>query len=244
MDKLIYLAAQSAKSTMQRQENIANNLANVSTPGFRAELLAFRSAPVIGEGGGTRSFSMESSVGVDTTPGQLQSTGRELDVAVQGAGWLAINSPAGDEAYTRAGALNVNEQGNLVTSQGYSVLGEGGPINVPPEHRVSIAGNGLISAIPANGGSPVELGKLKLVNLDKAQIVRSDDGLFRQKDGQPADADPSVRLAAGYLESSNVNAVESMVQMIAAAREFETQMKIISSNKENSQAASQLFCLN
>jgi flagellar basal-body rod protein FlgF len=244
MDKLIYLAAQSAKATMQRQENIANNLANVSTPGFRAELMAFRSAPVIGEGGGTRTFSMESSVGVDTTPGQLQSTGRDLDVAVQGNGWLAVSSPAGDEAYTRAGALNVNELGNLVTSQGYQVMGQGGPINVPPEHRLSIGSDGLISAVPAAGGAPVELGQLKLVNPEKEQIVRSNDGLFRRKDGQDADVDPTVRVASGYLESSNVNAVEAMVQMISAAREFETQMKMISSSKENSQAANQLFGMN
>jgi len=245
MDKLIYLAAQSAKSTMQRQENIANNLANVSTPGFRAELMAFRSAPIVGEGGGLRSFSMESSLGVDTTPGQLQSTGRDLDVAIQGDGWFAVQTPDGKEAYTRSGALMIDDQGNLVTSKGNPVVGNGGPVNVPPAHRLVVESNGQMTAVPAAAGQqPVPLGTLKLVKIEKDQVVRGDDGFFRRKDGQEAQAEPTVQVASGYLEASNVNAVESMVQMIAAAREFEVQMKMLSTSKENSQAANQLFGLN
>jgi len=244
MDKLIYLAAQSAKATMQRQENIANNLANVSTPGFRAELLAFQSSPIVGEGGGARSFSMETSLGVDTTPGQLQQTGRDLDVAVQGEGWFAVQTANGKEAYTRSGAFNINDQGDLLTSRGDQVVGSNGPVNVPPNHRLSIETNGQMTAIPPQGNEVVPLGTLKMVKIDKDQLERGEDGLFRRKDGKDADAESTVRVASGYLESSNVNPVESMVQMIAAAREFEVQMKMLSSSKENSQSSNQLFSMN
>ena len=134
MDKLIFLAAQAAKGTMSRQENIANNLANVNTPGFRQQLMAFQSAPVTGEGSGSRSFAVETSVGFDTTPGQIQSTGREMDVAIQGDGWFAVNDAKGNEAYTRNGSFQLDGTGNLVTQEGYSVIGTNGPINVVLPH--------------------------------------------------------------------------------------------------------------
>ena len=245
MDKLVYLAAQAAKGTMARQENIANNLANVNTPGFRQQLMAFQSAPVVGEGSGTRSFAVETSIGFDTTPGQIQSTGRDMDVAVQGQGWFAVTGADGNEAYTRNGSFQVDGQGNLVTQEGYPVLGDGGPINVPPDHRLSFEVDGTVSAIPLSGDrNVVQLGKLKLVNMEEGQIVRGDDGLFRTKNGDPADANPEVKIAGGFIESSNVNAVDMMVQMITAARQYETQMKMISSAKENGQAANSLLGLN
>jgi len=179
MDKLIFLAAQAAKGTMSRQENIANNLANVNTPGFRQQLMAFQSAPVTGEGSGSRSFAVETSIGFDTTPGQIQSTGREMDVAVQGEGWFAVNDAKGNEAYTRNGSFQLDGTGNLVTQEGYSVIGTNGPINVPPDHRLSFEGDGSVSAIPLAGDTNVvQLGKLKLVNIPEGQINRGDDGLF------------------------------------------------------------------
>ena len=245
MDKLIYLAAQAAKGTMARQENISNNLANVNTPGFRAQLMAFQSAPVEGEGSGSRSFAMETSVGFDTTPGQVQATGRELDVAVQGNGWFAVTAPDGNEAYSRAGAFQLTAEGNLVNAEGYPVIGTNGPINVPPDHRVSFEGDGSVSATPLSGqGGVVALGRLKLVTMEQGKITRGDDGLFRPKDGNTLDADPQVRVAGGFIESSNVNAVESMVQMITAARQYEVQMKMISQSKDNAQAANNLFGMN
>ncbi len=245
MDKLVYLAAQAAKGTMSRQENIANNLANVNTPGFRQQLMAFQSAPVTGEGSGARSFAIETSVGFDTSPGQIQSTGREMDVAIQGEGWFAVNAPDGNEAYTRNGSFQVDGQGNLVTQEGYGVVGTNGPINVPPDHRLSFENDGTVSAIPLNGDTNVvQLGRLKLVNMPNGAVTRGDDGLFRAKDGNPAEVDPAVRVAGGFIESSNVNAIDMMVQMIAAQRQYETQMKMISTAKENGQSANSLFGMN
>jgi len=245
MDKLIYLAAQAAKGTMSRQENIANNLANVNTPGFRQQLMAFQSAPVMGEGSGPRSFAVETSIGFDTTPGQIQATGRDLDIAIQGQGWFAVTAADGTEAYTRNGSFQIDGQGNLVTQEGYAVVGTGGPINVPPDHRVSVEGNGTISAIPLNGeNNVVQLGSLKLVSLEEPNIARGDDGLFRAKTPGEVAADPEVRVASGFIEGSNVNAVDMMVQMITAARQYETQMKMISSAEDNGRAANSLFGLN
>lgn len=245
MDKLVYLAAQAAKGTMARQENIANNLANVNTPGFRQQLMAFQAAPVQGEGQGTRSFSVETSVGFDSTPGHLISTGRDMDVAIEGEGWFAVTAADGSEAYTRNGSFQIDGQSNLVTQEGFAVLGANGPINVPPDHRVSFEADGTISAIPLAGDTNVvQLGKLKLVNMEQGQIVRSDDGLFRTKTGQEADVNPDVRVASGFIESSNVNAVDMMVQMITAARQYELQMKMINTDKENGQSANSLFGLN
>lgn len=242
MDKLVYLAAQAARNTMRRQENISNNLANVSTPGFRSELMAFRSAPVLGGDGSSVAYSLESSVGFDSTSGQIQSTARDLDVAIQGDGWFAINTPDGGEAYTRAGSFNLNAQGTLVDSNGNPVVGSNGQINVPPDHKVSIEASGTITATPLQGqGGIVQLGQLKLVNPDVANMQRSDDGFFRLKDGQQAQADPTVRVASGFLEMSNVNAVEAMVSMIEAQRSFDMQMKMISSAQDNGQAANKLF---
>src|SRR6201988_2938241 len=111
MDRMIYLSMSGAKATMQRQETLANNLANVSTVGFRAELAAFRAVPVQGSGASTRVYSLESTPGYDASPGQVSATGRKLDVAVKGNSWLSVQGLDGTEAYTRAGALDVSSDG-------------------------------------------------------------------------------------------------------------------------------------
>jgi flagellar basal-body rod protein FlgF len=238
MDRLIYLAMSGAKATMQRQETLANNLANVSTVGFRAELAAFRAVPVEGSGASTRVYSLESTPGYDASPGQVAATGRNLDVAMRGASWLAVQGRDGTEAYTRGGSLDVDAEGQLVTSSGLLVLGDGGPIQVPPETQVSIAADGTVSATAANGRS-TSIGRLKLVT-PEAPLARSSDGLFRAGDGELA-ADASARLQDGALEGSNVSAVETMVQMIAAARQFEAQMKILTTAEGDEKVAAQLL---
>jgi flagellar basal-body rod protein FlgF len=238
MDRLIYLAMSGAKATMQRQETLANNLANVSTVGFRAELAAFRAVPVEGSGASTRVYSLESTPGYDASPGQVAATGRNLDVAMRGASWLAVQGRDGTEAYTRGGSLDVDAEGQLVTSSGLLVLGDGGPIQVPPETQVSIAADGTVSATAANGRS-TSIGRLKLVT-PEAPLARSSDGLFRAGDGELA-ADASARLQDGALEGSNVSAVETMVQMIAAARQFEAQMRSLTTADGNDKTASQLL---
>ena len=238
MDRLIYLAMSGAKATMQRQETLANNLANASTTGFRAELAAFRAVPVEGSGASTRVYTLESTIGYDASPGQVAATGRNLDVAMRGGAWLAVQGRDGTEAYTRGGSLDVDAEGMLVTTSGLQVLGDGGPIQVPRDTQVAIAADGTVSAIDAQGRSS-SIGRLKLVT-PEAPLTRGTDGLFRAGAGELS-ADPLARLQDGALEGSNVSAVETMVAMIAAARQFEAQMKSLSNAEGNDKAASQLL---
>ena len=238
MDRLIYLSMSGAKATMQRQDTLANNLANVSTVGFRAELAAFRAVPVEGSGASTRVYALESTPGYDASPGPVTATGRSLDVAMKGAAWLAVQGLDGTEAYTRGGALEVNAQGVLTNPAGLTVLGDGGPIQVPPNSIVSIAGDGTVNAAAANGTS-TSIGKLKLVT-SEAPLSRGVDGLFRSAGGDLA-ADATAMVQDGALEGSNVSAVETMVAMISAARQFEAQMKLLTTAESNEKVAAQLL---
>jgi len=240
MDRLIYLAMSGAKATMQRQETLANNLANASTTGFRAELAAFRAVPVEGSGASTRVYALDSTIGYDATPGQIAATGRNLDVAMRGGAWLAVQARDGTEAYTRGGSLDIDAQGTLVTTAGLTVLGDGGPIQVPRDTQVAIAADGTVSAIDAQGRSS-SIGRLKLVT-PEAPLVRGGDGLFRGSGGD-LDADASARVQDGALEGSNVSTVETMVQMIAAARQFEAQMRSLTTAEGNDKTASQLLSI-
>ena len=239
MDRMIYLSMSGAKAAMQRQDVLANNLANVSTVGFRAELAAFRAVPVEGSGASTRVYALESTVGANHQPGAVQATGRNLDVALKGNAWLAVLGLDGSEAYTRAGALDVNAEGLLVTQGGLTVLGDGGPLTVPANSEVNIAGDGTVSAKAANGRSS-SIGKLKLVTPESpAALTRGPDGLFRAESDLPADA--TARLQDGALEGSNVSAVETMVAMIAAGRQFEQQMKLLQTAERQEQVAAKLL---
>ena len=242
MDRMIYLSMSGAKAAMQRQEVLANNLANVSTVGFRAELAAFRAVPVEGSGASTRVYALESTVGANHQPGVVQATGRNLDVAMQGNAWLAVQGLDGTEGYTRAGALEVNAEGLLMTKGGHTVLGDGGPITIPADSEVMIAGDGTVSAKAANG-RPAAVGRLKLVVPESpAALTRGPDGLFRAQSELPAEA--SARLQDGALEGSNVSAVETMVAMIAAGRQFEHQMKLLQTAERQEQAAAKLLSAN
>lgn len=239
MDRLIYLSMAGAKATMQRQEVLANNLANVSTTGFRAELQAFRAVPVQGDGASTRVYALESTVGHNEQGGVVQSTGRPLDVAMKGNAWLAVQALDGTEAYTRAGALDVDAEGNLVTANGLPVQGEGGPITLPAGATPTIAPDGSVSAAVGNT-PPQVIGRLKLVTAE-APLTRGTDGLFRAADGQDLAGDPAARLQDGALEGSNVSAVETMVAMISAARQFEQQMKALQGAEQRDQAGQRLL---
>ncbi|NUZ06822.1 flagellar basal-body rod protein FlgF [Piscinibacter koreensis] len=240
MDRMIYTSMSGAKATMQRQDTLANNLANVSTVGFRAELAAFRAVPVEGSGASSRVFALESTLGYDATPGPVSATGRALDVAMKDGAWLAVQGLDGAEAYTRGGSLDINAEGMLTTRGGLTVLGDGGPIQVPPNSTVSIGSDGTVSAM-TNGRSNA-LGRLKLVT-PEAPLTRGTDGLFRAADGElPADA--NARVQDGALEGSNVSPVETMVAMISAARQFEAQMKLMQTAESNEKAASQLLSMN
>jgi flagellar basal-body rod protein FlgF len=240
MDRLIYTAAAGARALMQRQDGITNNLANANTPGFRADQVAFRAVPVRGDGAPTRVVSLEASAGFDDRSGPIEQTGRSLDVAIFGRGYLAVQAPDGGEAYTRAGALQVNDQGVLVSAAGLPVAGEGGQLTIPPGSSVTIARDGTVSAQGATGPAQT-VGKIKLVNPEPGALRKGDDGLLRLEGGEEAAADETVRIGAGALEGSNVNVVEAMVGMIAAARQYETQMKLLQTAEQNDQRASQLL---
>lgn len=240
MDRMIYLSMSGAKATMQRQDTLANNLANASTAGFRAELQAFRAVPVLGSGASTRVYALETTPAYDNTPGAITSTGRNLDVAMKGNAWLAVQALDGTEAYTRGGSLDLAADGTLTTRNGMPALGDGGPIQVPPNTEVSIGSDGTVSARAVNGVSTV-VGRLKLVT-PEAPLQRGEDGLFRGADGDlPADA--AARVQDGALEGSNVSAIETMVSMIAAARQFEAQMKMMQTAEGDEKSAAQLLSL-
>lgn len=245
MDRLIYTAMTGAKHILEQQATTSHNLANAATTGFRAQLDSFRAVPVIGEGLPTRAFVVDATVGTDFSTGSMQSTGRELDVAIQGKGWLVVQKDDGTEAYTRHGSLKVSENGVLQTQNGLSIVGDGGPITIPPEVSIAIANDGTVSTIPT-GSKPNAvqvIGRLKMVNPPEENLIRGDDGLFKTKDGSTADADASVSVAGGMLEGSNVNVVESMVSMINLARQFEMQMKLLTNAESNANKASQILAL-
>lgn len=251
MDHAIYTAIGAASQTLEMQSVTASNLANASTPGFRAQLTALRAVPVNGDSLETRTLVTGSTPGADMTPGQLNYTGRPQDVAVQQDGWLVVQGADGTEGYTRNGNIQITAAGQL-TIQGHPVVGDGGgPLMVPEGAQITIAADGTISALnqgdPVNTVSPV--GRLKMIKAEGRELTRGDDGMFRltaqaqAERGAVLPSDPSLTLQSGVLEGSNVTPVVAMADMIDSARRFEMQMKVISSVNENEQKANQLLSL-
>ena len=247
MDRMIYTALSGAKQILDQQAAVSNNLANASTTAFKAQVNMYRAVPVVGQEAQTRAFTLASTPGADMKAGPLSYTGRNLDVALQGNGWLAVQMPDGSEAYTRAGSLQVSPDGQLQTSLGLPVMGDGGPIGIPPGSTVSIGTDGTVTARgpgeAANGLAQV--GKLRVVTPPPEGLARGDDGYFRLRPGvDPLQQDPNVRVISGALEGSNVNPVDSMVEMIANARRFEMQMKMITGADSNDKRANELLSNN
>ena len=245
MDRLIYTAMTGAKHAFVQQAGVAHNLANASTVGYRAMEHRFRAVPIQGEGAATRAFVVDASVANAFEQGPLMATGRALDVAVQGAGWIAVETPGGNEAYTRAVNLQINANGQLQTASGLNVVGDGGPIAIPPDNSITIGSDGTISTVPlyGNPNNASVVARIKLVNPPENELVRGDDGLFRRASGLPADLDETVKVAPGTLEGSNVNPVDSMVSMISLARQFEMQIKMLQSADANASKASQVLSM-
>jgi flagellar basal-body rod protein FlgF len=242
---MLYIAMTGAAQTLVAQAANGNNLANASTTGFRADLTAARAMPVFGPGYPTRAYAMTERPATDLAPGTIGATGRELDVAVNGQGWLAVQGRDGREAYSRAGDLRLDPAGRLLTGAGLPVLGNGGPIAIPQAEKIEIAADGTISirAVGQAASGLSQVDRIKLVNPPPASLVKGADGLMRLKDGAEAPADASVTVIAGSLESSNVNPVEAMVSMIALARQFEMQVKAMRAVEDNDQAALALLRL-
>ena len=242
MDRLIYTAMSGANAAAHRQAVLSNNLANVSTNGFRAELSTFRAVPVRGDGATTRVVALEATAGHLDTPGAAQRTGRSLDAMTTGNSWFAVQALDGTESYTRNGSFEVSSQGTLVTSSGLPVLSDGGsPISVPTGAEVSIGFDGNLSAKVGNQ-PPTGIGRLKLITpTPDDPLKRGSDGLFRATSGDPLPNDATARLQVGTLEGSNVNAIETMVGMIQTARQFEVQMRLLQSAESNDKSAGQLL---
>lgn len=243
MDRLIYTSMTGANHTLNQKATVAQNLANASTTGYRAESNAFRAVPVFGDGLPTRAFVVDSTIGADFTPGALQTTGRDLDVAVRGSGWIAIQLDDGKEAYTRNGSLQVSPNGILQTASGQKVKGDTGIITIPPDTRITIGVDGTVSSVPITPqpNTVAQVGRIKLVNPPEDKLVKGTDGLFRLKDGGEAPVDAKVKLVDGTLEESNVNVVHEMVNMIDLARQFDMQMKMLDNAQNNAQKASEIM---
>jgi len=246
MDRVIYVAMTGAREVTRQQAAVSHNLANISTHGFKQELNVFRALPVVGEGAKTRAFVLETTPRTDYNSGTIQQTGRALDVALRGSGWIAVQDAAGQEAYTRMGHLQINQNGVLQTTNGLNVMGDAGPLAVPPDQDVLIAKDGTVSTVPIGTGlnAVAIAGRIKLVNPTETDLVRGEDGLFRQKSGQPAVADANVTLISGALETSNVNPAEAMVSMVSLARQFEMQMRVIRAAEDNNRSADKVLAAN
>jgi flagellar basal-body rod protein FlgF len=243
MDRVIYTAMTGAREITRQQAAVSHNLANVSTTGFKAELNVMRALPVVGEGARTRAYVLDTTPRTDFSHGAIQHTGRSLDVAVRGSGWIAVQDGQGQEAYTRMGDLQTSINGILQTGNGLNVIGDGGPIAVAPDHEVLVAPDGTVSTVPngANRNAVEIAGRIKLVNPAESDLERGEDGLFRLKGGQPAAADAEVRLAVGSLETSNVNPAEALVNMISLSRQFETQMRVLRAAEDNHKAGDKVL---
>ncbi|MGP9831519.1 flagellar basal body rod protein FlgF [Marinobacter sp. NSM] len=247
MDKALYIGMSGAKQNMLAQRAHANNLANVNTIGFKKDFAQARSMPVFGEHHPTRAYAMTERPGTDLSAGALMDTGRKLDVAVEGDGWLAVQNDLGEEVFTRSGSLQVDVNGLVRLASGELVLGNGGPVALPPFDNLQVGADGTISIVPV-GGPPdqlVEVDRLKLVNPPANTLEKGLDGFIRRKpdpalDG-PEPPDAAMRVATGFLESSNVNAVEEMIANLQLSRQYEMQVKVMSTANENSEAAARLL---
>ncbi|BBV98322.1 flagellar basal-body rod protein FlgF [Pseudomonas monteilii] len=243
MDKLLYVAMTGASQNALAQNAHANNLANISTNGFQRDLEQARSMPVFGDSFPARAFAMTERPATDFSEGPLVETGRDLDVAVTGKGFIAVQAPDGSEAYVRTGSLNIDALGVLRAGNGMPVMGNGGPIAIPPEQKVEVGADGTIS-IRSMGEDPrvmAEVDRIKLVNPDTKGLTKGLDGLIHTTSGQPADADVNVRVVAGFLEGSNVNAVEEMTSVLALSRQFELHVKMMNTAKEGDEAMARVL---
>jgi flagellar basal-body rod protein FlgF len=242
MDRLLYVAMTGAKQLMQAQQLVANNLANVGTTGFRADIARFEAKPIEGPGYPSRVNTIATGLGFDRKQGVLAQTGNALDIAIDGSGWLAVQASDGTEAYVRGGALHVNALGLLETERGELVLGDSGPVAIPPHTSVSVAPDGTISVVPQGQGPETiaSIGRLKLVNPDPDSLEKRPDGLIRSAGGTEVEADAAVKIVSGSLEQSNVNMAGAMVDMISLAREYEIAVRMMRVADDNAARAASI----
>ncbi|MBV2121656.1 MAG: flagellar basal-body rod protein FlgF [Candidatus Thiodiazotropha sp. (ex Ctena orbiculata)] len=243
MDRMLYVAMSGAKETLMAQASNSNNLANVNTPGFMEDLNQFRSMPVFGPGYPTRVYALDERPDINFDKGSLQTTGNPLDVAINGEGYFAVQAPDGSEAYTRRGDLKVDANGLVTNGEGLPVIGNGGPLALPPMERLEIAPDGTITILP-EGATPDALAivdRIKMVNPPRDALYKGEDGLLRMKAGGEADADAATQLVSGSIESRNVNVADALVNMIELSRKFELQVKMMKNAEEMDKASASLM---
>ena len=240
MDKAIYVAMSNGQQMMNAMAIHSNNLANATTTGFQADLAQARSMPVYyGDGFSTRAYAMTENPATDFSRGAMMETGRDLDVAVEGDGWIAVQAPNGEEAFTRLGSLKISPLGQLMTGNNLPVLGNGGPISIPPAQKIQFGSDGTITIQPQGQTAEVlaTVDRIKLVKPDAADLEKGADGLIRRRDGQEQGPDATLTLQSGFLESSNVNAVDELTNIMALSRQFEMNVKMMKTVQENSATA-------
>ncbi len=244
MDRSLYIAMSGAKQSLLAQSSNANNLANMQTTGFKSDLDWFRNRPVTGAGYPTRVYAMIEKPGTDFSTGALQTTGRDLDVAINGTGLMAVQGEDGKEAYTKAGDLRITPEGLLQTGTGLQVIGQNGPITVPPSEKLTIGSDGTITIIPLGSGNATTLqvlDRIKLVKPEMADVEKQGDGLLHPKNKLPLAASADASLTTGVLEGSNVQGFSAMTEMIELARNFELQTKVMKNVDDNSAASAKLM---
>lgn len=246
MDRSLYVVMNGAKQTLLAQTATANNLANSQTTGFKSDFEQFRSMPAFGPGFPTRVYTMTERPGTDLSTGALQTTGRDLDVAIDGKGWIAVKTKEGTEAYTRAGDLTITPEGLLQNGNGLTILNDAGnPIVIPPIKKIEFGSDGSISIVPQAGApnATVLLDRIKLVNPDPSNLEKRTDGLMYAKQPGVVAPDLNVKLVQGSLESSNVNIMSALVSMIELSKSYELQIKAMKSADDNAAAAANLMKL-
>lgn len=244
MDKSIYVSMTGASEVFTAQAVKANNLANLSTPGFKAALVNQQTTEIYGDGLPTRAYAQSDVPGYDLSEGTVRTTGNDLDVAIKGDGWLVVTNEEGEQGLTRRGDLSLNSNGELVNGAGFYIEGAGGRIVIPPSEAMSIAEDGQISVVPigADPSTKVIIDKIKLTNVqDESTLRLREDTLFDQGDGSSFEDDISVLITSGALESSNVNAVNELVDLISLTRKYELDVKMMSTAKENDESLAQLL---
>lgn len=245
MDRLIYTSLSAMRGSMARQTAVANNLANAQTTGFRSEIARAKALWLDSPGMDTRAFGTSEVIGADMRPGTVMATGRDLDIALQGDALLGVQALGGDTAYTRRGDLQMSPSGLLTTGDGKPVLGQQGPVTLPPADSITIESDGRILIVPAGGdpSQPVEAERLRLVSPSGSDVIKGLDGLFRVDGGGTLPDDPDARLIGQSLEGSNVNPTAALVEMIEASRAWDTQLKLISSARDLDDASASLMQL-
>jgi len=232
-----------ARETSMAQTTAANNLANAKTTAFKSDLAQFRALPVYGEGQASRVFTMAEKSGHNFASGNSVSTGRNLDIAIRDHGWFVVQDEQGDELLTRRGDLKLSPNGELLNGANLPVMGDGGPIALPPFEKIDIANDGTITIVPlgAEANATAIIDRIKMVNPDLTTLEKNQNGLFKSNSDEEFVADAAVTLESGVLESSNVSVVEELTNMITLSRQFEIQVKLMSSVEERGRALDRLL---